>query len=375
MQEEGGEGGLKLKSSAEEPVETEEAEEDEEVAEKRREMRRLKAEKELLKVRAEVEKLRAETEKLRREAEAPSAEGLGISEDMVKELAKLPDEERRKVVETYAMLRAAEGGKYSPWVMPLLVGYARAHPGSDVSSMAEFAKTMAEQVKIGFEMASRAQQQPAQASSVELLKLFAEIVRDNVKRPLEELVEKVQPQPSALEQILMNDKLFERAKALGLFGGGQAQGRPADLELEIEKLRTERDLKIEELRQQHERWLTEQQLEARKWEQIGRVFEGPVGRFIETVGGGAAERLRAAPGAAGQPPQAPQQLKIPGVEVERISCPTCRRQFYGNVLADFVVCPWCSAVLKKESPQPAQQPQQPAEVAKGGEAKPAAQPS
>jgi len=360
---------LKLKSSAEEPVETEEAEEDEEVAEKRREMRRLKAEKELLKVRAEVEKLRAETEKLRREAEAPSAEGLGISEDMVKELAKLPDEERRKVVETYAMLRAAEGGKYSAWVMPLLVGYARAHPGSDVSSMAEFAKAMAEQVKIGFEMASKAQQQPAvQASSVELLKLFAEIVRDNVKRPLEELVEKVQPQPSALEQILMNDKLFERAKALGLFGGGEAKGRPADLEIEIERLRTERDLKIEELRQQHERWLAEQQLEAKKWEQIGRVFEGPVGRFIEAVGGGTAERLRGT-GAAGQPPQ---QLKIPGVEVGRISCPTCRRQFYGNLLADFVVCPWCSAVLKKEASQPQQQP---AEGVKGGEAQQQAQPS
>jgi len=251
--------------------------------------------------------------------------------------------------------------------LPLLIGFAKANPGASTESLAVFAKTMADQIKTGIELAR--QNQPQQVNPVELaktiaelsrgqgpqynpvdlIKTFADLIKDNVQKPLEELVQNLQPQPSAFERLIMDDRYFERLKSLGLFGGSNIQAAPPELQIEIEKLKTERDMrlkemdmKLEEMRQQHRQWLMQQQqqaqLEERRWQVVEGLMKGPLGRVVQTMGNAAAAKI----GGGGSPPPSPIQIE----------CPQCHHQFYGSSDAKIVVCPNCNTpLMPKEAPQ------------------------
>ena len=316
----------KMKNPLEEVLE----EEDYELA---REARRLRLQ-EL------IERRKREIEKLRKEYEDTSSKDtssiLGdVTPELARQLAELPEEKRAQVIQTYAMLKGAEKSGAMALMLPLLIGYARTNPNATQNQMVEFAKVMADQIKTGIELARQNQPQQPQASynPIELIKVFGEMIRENVQKPLEEVVKRVQPRPSALEQILMDDKLFERAKALGLFGGGGGGQQSPEIQLQIEKLRQERDLKLKEMEMQHQRWMMEQQIEAKKWDQIGQLLNGPLGPTIQMLGKAAAAKL--------QGPQG-QQLSI-----QRVMCPRCGAQF--PVLSDQnkAVCPKCGAILER----------------------------
>jgi len=325
----------------------------------------LELEKYLVETEKELEKLKAESKPKNSESILPN---LDLTPQMARELAKLPEEEKNKVIETYMALKSAEKlGAAGAFIWPLLIGYARANPGSTQESMVEFAKAMADQLKTGFELARQTQQEQtgtvelaktimdgvktgielagsgskATYDPVELIKTFGELIKENVQRPLEELVQKTQPTPSPFERILMDDKLFNRAKELGMFGGGLIQQQiPADIQIEIERLRTEREkmikdmeMKLEEIRQQHDRWVIEQQqkarLEERRWQVVEGLMQGPLGRAIQTMGNAAAAKI-----SGGIMPQPIQ-----------IECARCGHRFYGSSDAKIVVCPNCNTPL------------------------------
>lgn len=299
------------------------------------------AELERLKIERMVEEERKKLEELKKggkpKESSAGLEDLGLSVAMVRELAKLPDDERRKVIETYAMLKSAEriNSGTSSLLWPLLIGYAKSNPTSSRDSMVEFAKVMADQIKTGIELASKNQPQQTQSNwnPVEMIKVFADLVKDNVQKPLEELVERMQPQPSPFERILMDDRLFERAKALGMFGGGEVARTDPQIQLEIEKLRTERDMKLEEMRRETQKWMAQfqaqQVADERKWKAIQNILQGPVGQVISTMGGAAAQKLRGEP-----------------ARPVLITCPNCGGKFYGSSDARIVVCPHCGMMLK-----------------------------
>jgi hypothetical protein len=290
----------------------------------------------LLETEKEIKELKGEEKDEKTSQEAKSE----VTPEVALALAKLPDEQRQLVISTYGMLKGAEKGEGTmAYMLPMLIGFARANPQAGQNDMVKFAEVMSNQIKTGMELAR--QSQPQQQSSLDpiaLVKTFAEVIRDNVQKPLEEVVQRIQPQPSALEQILLDDKLYERAKTLGFFGGGQPQQSNPEIMFEIEKLRTERELKMKEMEQAHGKWLAEQQLEQRKWEQIGQIIQGPVGNVLQTIGSAGADRIRAG--------KTPAQ-QIPNVKVEQVQCPKCGKPFYANSLADCVVCPFCAAVLQK----------------------------
>jgi len=77
---------------------------------------------------------------------------------------------------------------------------------------------------------------------LELAKAFEKLIKENIQKPMEELVQKIRPAPSPLERILMDDRLFERAKALGMFGGDIRQ-KLIELELKLMEL----EIRIEKL--------------------------------------------------------------------------------------------------------------------------------
>ena len=301
---------------------------------KTRRLEMLELDKYLLEAEKEIEKLRRESEALREGGPSSSSsdnreekrEEGEITPEVAAFFAKLPEDQRQIAITVYALLKGLEKGKEAlslAYAVPLLAGLARQHnqgQGNVQVDLAKLAEALVKAMELG-----RGQQS---YNPLDLLKIFVEVFKESIQRPLEEVAHRIQPQPSALEQVLSDDKLFERLKAL-LGGSGKA---PPEMMLEIEKLRTERDLKLQELQLQHHRWITEQQLEQKKWEQIGRILEGPAGKFIEIIGRAGADRIRGYP---------------QSVKMGTITCPTCNKQFVANVLDDYAVCPHCGALLMK----------------------------
>ena len=191
---------------------------EEEERELAREAKRLRLQEIIERRKREIEKLKGES-KEKSKGEALS----GVSPAMAAELAKLPEEQRKAVIETYAMLKAAEKGKAGmDLLLPLLIGFVKANPQAKQPDLVEYAKVMNEQLKTAMQLveSKKDKEKKAEAawSPVELIKTFGDIIAEKIERPFQELIQRVQPAPSPFERILMDDKLFERAKALGMFG-------------------------------------------------------------------------------------------------------------------------------------------------------------
>jgi len=268
-----------------------------------------------------------------------------IPPELVMQISKLPEEEREKVIETYMRLQAAgaiANSQVGALLLPWLIGYARANPGSDVESMVKVAQTVADAFAKGLQAAR--QQAPQQTTDVASLitTIFTAMkdLKEDFRKAMEEIAAKVQPQPSWLEQILTDDKLFQRAKELGLFGHPpQQQQVPPEVMVEIEKLRQQTQLEIEKIRDERARWFQEmawrREQEKMKWEAVKSIAEGRLGSVIETLGQAAAGRISGAP------------AQHVGPESEQTVCPKCGGTFYVLKGATETVCPFCGTLLRR----------------------------
>ena len=254
-----------------------------------RELKELRVEEMVTKRKARIAKLKREIEET--PAEAKPSEGPkipGISITTARQIAALPDEERERVLETYILMQAAEA-KHANAVLPAIVGFARANPGSSQNQMLEYAKVMNEQLKTGIELAKGTeskQQQVDPWKGMEMMRdmvkenkleandpwkpveLVMDLVKNSVTEPLEKMAERLQPQPSPFEAILMNDRLFTRARELGIFGKHDTGATRGDIDLKIEELRGERQLSMKKLELEMQKNLLETQAKERRNNQL-----------------------------------------------------------------------------------------------------------
>jgi len=304
-----------------------------------RELRDLRVQELIERRKARIAKLRKEIEALEAQSgrqETVEDEPAAISLSMARQLANLPEDERMRVLETYAMVKGL-GTTRGDAILPLLVGYARANPGAKQNEMVEFAKSMTEQLKTGVEL-GKSISIPQQASNnpTEILKVFMDLVAEGVRRPVEELVKQIQPQPSALEQILLDDRLFNRAKELGFFTRPQNAGGRSDIDLEIEKLRGERELQIKKLELEMQKAMLEHQANERRTETLlnaiaplSTLFAGPVNQRMRQLGRQAAEhqtrenmvRILCPCGYSGL-------ISFEGGTPNTVKCPACGQELY-----------------------------------------------
>jgi len=308
----------KVKSELDELIEEEEKE-------LIREAKKLKLEEILLRRKARIKELQKKLGLTEMNSE--------ISPYALKELAKLPEEEIQKIMRIYAMFKATEKTSVPGGLLPWLIGYARANPGSNEKAMVDFAKTVSsaftEGLKLGTQITGRASK--SSESLTEVLKIMKEMVYEPIKKTLDDLSKKMQPQPSPLEMILMDDRLYQRAKELGLFGGKQTpQVSDPKIMLEIEKLRSETQLKLKQMEHQLNIELAKLGLERTKMSQLT----------------GFATRLGAAVARA---------LEEGGEEVEEYSSSAIREkcQVCGEMLTvrpgqKKVICPSCGTEYKVE---------------------------
>lgn len=213
-----------------------------------------------------------ELEKLKREGSPSSPEGSGTEKvadaallRMSRELSKLPEAEREMVIRNYALLKSAEGGGSSTPYLPLLVGFAKSNPGASQDQMLSYAKALGDQFNRGLETAQRlAPAKDAASNPLEFLKIFKDIIADSVQRPVVEALKQFQPRPGVWEQIIMNPDIFMRFKELGFFSGSGGGASKGTIDLEIERLRGERELNMEKLRLENRKMMLEHEAGERR---------------------------------------------------------------------------------------------------------------
>ena len=323
------------KSKVEELIEKEKME-------KEAELERLKLERMVEEERKKVEELR----KGRGEEEKPlSLEEFGLSINTLRELAKLPEEERMNIIQTWMMLRSADKSQ-AGILLPILIGFAKANPSAGRDSLVEFAKAVSEQIKTGAELAKASRPEPTY-DPIKLVETMTTLVAQQIQKPLEELVERLEPQPSPFERILMDDRLFQRAREIGLFSPRREETptTPPEIQLEVEKIRMERDKWLEELRTEREKWLAEFkaktlmeerrfEAEEKKWEALKELMSGPLGQVVQRMGDAAASKI-----SGGKVAEPPKPIMI--------TCPQCGHTFWGSSDMERAICPRCGTVLQR----------------------------
>jgi len=129
------------------------------------------------------------------------------------------------------------------------------------------------------------------SNATELLKIFRDLVADSVKKPMEELAKNMTAQPSAFEQILMNPEMFSRAKEIGMFGSREPRSGSTNIDLEIEKMRGERELQIKHLDLDWRKSLLEIESKNQRTDTIlsaltplSTILAGPVSQRMQQLG-------------------------------------------------------------------------------------------
>jgi len=208
-------------------------------------------------------------------------------------------------------------------------------------------KTAAEIFKLGME-ANKANQPPPQ-NTLDTLKTYHEMF---LKPVLDQLATK----DKEILELRMRQLESQRVDPLEYLKTiKQASG---DLGLS-QNTRSGIDLQLEEMRERHDIDMARFGLETRKWEWqkanegktidqikdlVKTVSDGPVGRAIESIGGGAADRLRTGKGN--------------NVPLVRVKCPKCHGQFAVNPALQTVMCIHCGEALSRapEQSQPVPAP-------------------
>lgn len=115
-----------------------------------------------------------------------------------------------------------------------------------------------------------------------------------------------------------------------------------DISLKLEELKETHDVEMAKLGFEEKKWEYQKSNEGKTIEQVKdlvkTVTEGPAGKFLESLGSGAADRIRGGP-------------KVPMVDAV---CPNCKNKMRVNAELSQIQCTTCGAVLRRAEPQPQQ---------------------
>jgi DNA-directed RNA polymerase subunit RPC12/RpoP len=218
-------------------------------------------------------------------------------------------------------------------------------------------KGVAEIFKAGVE-AAKAQNPSTQGQQnpIETLKMYHETfvkpLLDQVSYKDKEVAEM---RLRELESKIVNPvEYIKHIKATAQDLGLSPQGTLNEIALQLEKMKQDERLENKKIDWEMQKHQEEKDSQKELLSTVKDIFQGPVGKAIENIGGGAADRMR---GEGKQPRNLPQPV--------RAGCPKCQKEFYTDPRAEMVVCPYCGSILQKEqspqpnSPAPAEQPAPP----------------
>ena len=259
-----------------------------------------------------------------------------VTPQIAMELAKLPEDQRMQVLQVMQMIKAVENmPPQASMLVPLLMIYSnkQAQPnnpqGNSLKDLAEALKIMADVANI-----SRQQGNPDQNAIVSsILNKLTESTIQLYKMLAEERLRKLEERLS-YNPLETTKQILSIAQEMKKLVGESAS--PAAL-TKLKELEFRTNLVMQKMQMDQQRWQMQQQLELEKWKNIGKIFEGPVGKVLESLGGATADKIRGrASNSAGIQPR-----------ITQINCPKCNKPFYVDETLDRTVCPHCGVLLQK----------------------------
>lgn len=187
-----------------------------------------------------------------------------------------------------------------------------------------------------------------QTTALDVLKVVMEINRpllDNLKQKDKELIdaklkEMEAKMPGSLDEQIKYVK--DMAPLLGI-----GQGGTNELDLRLEAMKQSRDIDFKKLEWEQKKYEMEADADTHKWDQIGKIFEGPLGDVVKNFGAAGAERVRGKSNVTSG--------KIP--KPVQTQCPNCSSAIYVDADVDTAVCGHCGAILQKGGVPPPVPPQ------------------
>ena len=314
-----------------------------------RDLKEMRVEELNLKRKTRMAKLQKEIDKLEKETEnndLGSSDVPRMSVAMAQQISRLPEEERAKVIETYAMFRSIDQSKgKGDSLLPLLIGFSKSNPGTTQNDMVVYAKAMSDQFKTGIEAMKSLTPKEKPSNATELLKIFRDLVTDSVKKPMEELAKNMQAQPSAFEQILMNPEMFARAKEIGMFGSREPRAGGTNIDLQIEQMRGERELSIKKMDLEWRKSMLENDARDRRTDNMMQAL-APLSALLATPVAQRMQNLGQQQGAAHTPSNTPPPAQPTGTTI-LLKCPCGNEEtmHFPGTPPDTVNCPKCGQLL------------------------------
>jgi ribosomal protein S27E len=264
------------------------------VRRKAQKLKSLELEKFLLETQREVEKMRSEVEKGSESSESPSsngeAEASEITPMIAVELAKLPEDQRRTVMQTYSMLKGIEksDSRTLPLILPMLIERARANSASNGSNVTDVVRAMADVLKTGFDMGksqSQGSQTGDQLVGTLLNALLNHLMKEKdeeTKQLLAQVYEALGKKENIFEKILTDESFRENLRSFF-----SREGTPPELNAEIAKMRVDLEKFKAEQGLALDKWKAEKDWEIKRQENLVRtletIFQGPPGRIIDSA--------------------------------------------------------------------------------------------
>ena len=280
----------------------------------------------------------------------------GISVAMARQIAKLPEAEQEKIIQTFSIFRNIDDPvDRGSLLLPMLVGYSKKNPQSSQMDMATYAKAMTDQFKLGIDVMKTAMPQRQESSQgIEMIKIFGDLIKENIKQPMAEMMRQMQPQQSAFEQIITNPDLYSRAKEIGFFGRSDRTGGSTDIDLKIEQLRGEREMsgrkmdlewKIKMLEMDEKSKRSDTMLQALT--PLSALFAGPIDQRMRNMG-----RQQAQPQYSPPPQHNPAPPNQPQTTID-ITCTECGYKGEQPIVGPpppQITCPGCGVALNVGGP-------------------------
>lgn len=216
-------------------------------------------------------------------------------------------------------------------------------PPPPANSTKEMLEAMAMIIKIMNEN-NKPQQNSNGADIFKLLMEYNKPLLDQLKNKDKEIMDARIKEIEAKMPGTLEDQIKYIQDIAPVLGLGRGGGTSA-YDIQLEEMRQNREIDLKRLDWEQAKYEMEQQSDMAKWEQIGKLFQGPLGDVLRNMGTAGAERVR-----GGKPSnRMPQPVKT--------NCPNCGQAIYVDSTSDIEICGHCGALLQQQ--QQRQQPEQP----------------
>jgi hypothetical protein len=258
-----------------------------------------------------------------------------MTPEMIQNLQLIAASIDNNSLNTMALLRQQKGGDINETLLRLVLEQQRQHVPQNQGITLEGIAALVKALK---------DERPAPviqsgSSSLDALKLLMEVnrplyesLRAKDKEVMDAKLKEIEARmPGTLDEQIKYVK--EMAPLLGLTGG-----ETNELDLKLEEMKEQREIDLKRLDWEERKYELENESDNRKWEQIGKILQGPVGEVIKNMGSAGADRVR------GAPSKLPTPVKT--------QCPNCNQPIFVDADSAAAVCGSCGAVLQRQGVPP-----------------------